>query len=121
MTEVSTKSAEEISARLAEFVVKLAEYCNEKNINKTQYKIVIEVKTGRKYTRITRHEQTHGSRKPNPFGIVHCFINNEDGSIWRAANFDKIEPHSNCGSIFAEGFDIGENKAVNQFGCKFIK
>lgn len=121
MTEAMAKTREEIDARIVEFVAALSEYCNEKNINKTLHKYVIEAQPGKKYTKIVRSEHWHKDAKPHVNGSVHCFIRNEDGVIMKAASFIKVAPNGERGSIFAEGFDIGEGKALNQYGCNYIK
>lgn len=121
MTEAIAKTREEIDARIVEFVAALSEYCNEKNINKTLHKYVIEAQPGKKYTKIVRYEHWHKEAKPHVNGSVHCFIRNEDGVIMKAASFIKVAPNGERGSIFAEGFDIGEGKALNQYGCNYIK
>lgn len=105
----------EVVERTKAFLLALEAYCNEKNINSEQYKIVIKGESGRLYTKVIRYEHVHGEKAMNPYGGVHCFIRNEDGAIMKAASFLKVAPNGERGSIFSDGYDIG--RAVNQFGC----
>jgi hypothetical protein len=122
--EAIAKTREEIDARLVEFVDALTAHCNEKNINKTLYKIVIEATPGKKYAKIVRYLHPCGQAKREAHGSVICFVRNDDGVIMKAASFIKVAPNGERGSIFAEDFDIGEQgsgRAVNQFGCNYVK
>src|SRR5579859_7955020 len=106
--EAIAKTREEIDARMVEFVEALTAHCNEKNINKTLYKMVVEAQPGKKYTKIVRYEHPHRQAKRNVHGSVMCFVRNDDGIIMKAASYIKVAPNGERGSIFAEGFDIGE-------------
>lgn len=112
---------EDVDNRIAEFVNKLTDFCNSKNINADSYRIVFEAQKGKKYTKIVRYEHWKGEDKKRPYGSVHCFIRN-DGVIMKADSFVKVAKNGERGSIFEEDFDIGEKgRAVNQYGCAYIK
>jgi hypothetical protein len=113
-----TKTRAQIEAQLEIFVAALSEYCNGLNINKKSYDIVFSVERGAKNARIVRAEQ-RGDR--DPFSrSVHCFVRLEDGAIlkgsWKAPVKNPVR-----GSIFAENFDIGEGRALGQYGCNYLR
>ena len=113
-----TKTRAQIEAQLEIFVAALSEYCNGLNINKKSYDIVFSVERGAKSARIVRAEQ-RGDQ--DPFSrSVHCFVRLEDGAIlkgsWKAPVKNPVR-----GSIFAENCDIGEGRALGQYGCAYLR
>jgi hypothetical protein len=114
-----TKTREEIDARITLFVEALSKYCNEKNICAHIYSYVFEVQIGPKNARIVRKEKW--PEKEPTAGSVHCFIRLEDGAILKAGGWKAPAKNPVRGSIFAEGFDIGEGRAVNNYGCTYLR
>jgi hypothetical protein len=108
----------DVLGRIAEFNVVLAAYCNEKNINKALYTLVITPEVGKKFARIVRRESWNGGEPTN--GSVHCFIDLSNGDILKAASF-KVPAKGVRGNIFAEDFDIGIGRAVGEFGAAYLR
>jgi hypothetical protein len=117
MTQV-TKTLAEVEAQIEIFVAAMTEYCNEKNICKHIYTYVLSVERGAKNARIVRAEKW-GDKEPTNRSVL-CFVRLEDGAIlkgsWKAPVKNPVR-----GSIFAEGCDIGEGRAMGQHGCNYIR
>jgi hypothetical protein len=108
----------EVETQLDVFVSVLSAYCNRLNINKDIYSLVFTVERGAKNARIVRAEKW-GDKEPTN-RCVHCFVRLEDGAIlkgsWKAPVKNPVR-----GSIFAADCDIGEDRAVNQYGCAYLR
>lgn len=114
----ATKTRAEIEAQLEIFVAALEAHCNATNINANIYSYVITVERGAKNARIVRAEKW-GDKEPTSRG-VHCFVRLEDGAIlkgsWKAPVKNPVR-----GSIFADDCDIGEGRALTQYGCAYLR
>lgn len=112
------KTRAEVEAQIEIFVAALTEYCNALNMNKGIYKLVFSVERGAKNARIVRREQWGDNEPKN--GSVQCFVRLEDGAIlkgsWKAPVKNPVR-----GSIFAENCDIGEGRAMGQYGCNYLR
>ncbi len=113
------KTRAQIEAQLEIFVATLSAYCNAKNINSDIYTLVFVVERGAKNARIVRREKW-GDKEPTN-GSVHCFVRLEDGFILKAAGYKAPAKNGVRGSIFTEDCDIGEGRAVNQYGCAYLR
>jgi hypothetical protein len=119
MTQATaTKTRAEVETQIDIFVAVLSAYCNAVNPNKKLYSIVISVERGAKSARIVRAEQW-GDKEPSSRS-VHCFVRLEDGAIlkgsWKAPVKNPVR-----GSIFADECDIGEGRALNKYGCAYLR
>jgi hypothetical protein len=112
------KTGPEVIARIGHFCNALEAYCNEKNINKAMFKLVITPEVGKKYARIVRRESWNGGDPTN--GSVHCFIDLSNGDILKAASF-KVPAKGVRGNIFKDDFDIGIGKAVGEYGAAYLR
>jgi hypothetical protein len=114
----ANKTRAEVETQIDVFVSVLSEYCNRLNINKDIYSLVFTVERGAKNARIVRAEKW-GDKEPTSRS-VHCFVRLEDGAIlkgsWKAPVKNPVR-----GSIFAADCDIGEGRAVNQYGCAYLR
>jgi hypothetical protein len=104
-----TKTRAEVETQIDIFVAALSAYCNAVNPNKKLYSIVISVERGAKNARIVRAEQW-GDKEPSSRS-VHCFVRLEEAPVKNPVR----------GSIFADECDIGEDRAVNQYGCAYLR
>jgi hypothetical protein len=117
MLEARTRA--EVETQIEIFVAALTQYCNAKNINKKIYSIVFSVERGPKNARIVRAEKW-GDKEPSSRS-VHCFVRLEDGAILKSSGWKAPAKNPVRGSIFAEDCDIGEGRALGEFGCAYLR
>ncbi len=113
------KTRAQIETQLEIFVATLSEYCNGVNRNADIYSFVFVVERGAKNARIVRREKW-GDKEPTN-GSVHCFIRLEDGAILKAAGYKAPAKNGVRGSIFGGDCDIGKGRAVNEYGCAYLR
>lgn len=117
MTNV-IKTRAEVEAQLEIFLAVLTKYCNERNICAHIYSYVFTVEYGAKNARIVKSEKW-GDKEPTNRSAF-CFIRLEDGAIlkgsWKGPVKNPVR-----GSIFAADCDIGEGRAVNEYGCAYLR
>ena len=112
------KTRAEVEARLALFVEAVTEYVNKQNICAHIYSYVFEVQRGAKNARIVRLEKW-GDKEPTN-GSAYCFVRLDDGAILKGSWKAPVK-NPERGSIFAENFDIGEGRALTQYGCAYLR
>lgn len=111
------KTGPEVAVRIGQFVGALEAYCNKVNMNKHIHSIVIEAQIGKKYARIVRRDKWPDQEPSN--GSAHCFIDLSNGNILKTASWNKPAPQVR-GNIFKEDFDIGQGKAVGEYGAAYL-
>jgi hypothetical protein len=116
---MTTRTKEEIAARLEFFVAALQDHCQKLN-NVTFYKPVIGIMAGKKNWRITRADLiTEGAcAGMTQSKCVHCFVDMETGDIYKAAGW-KAPAKGVRGNIFDDNFSI--NKGVTEYGASYLR
>jgi hypothetical protein len=112
------KTGPEVIVRIGQFVTALEAYCNEVSTVKHIYSHVIEAQIGKKYARIVRRDKWPDQEPTG--GSAHCFIDLSNGNILKADGWKKPAPQVR-GNIFKEDFDIGQGKAVGEFGAAYLR
>jgi len=102
----------DVYAQIRDFAVALEDYLNKGKSYLLPQKV--EIITGKKYAKIAVGYVGSEGRS------VYCFIDLRNGDILKAAGW-KAPAKGKRGSIYNDGFDIGDDKPCDRFGGGMYK
>ena len=102
----------DVYAQIRDFAVALEDYLNGGQNPLLAQKV--EIITGKKFAKIAVGYVSNEGRS------VYCFIDLSNGDILKAAGW-KSPAKGKRGSIFNEGYDIGDGKPCDRYGGGMYK